>query len=196
MWKVLFPLAKWTQVDPKANVTFNLSRSYTSCAKLDLCVFFPIILWSRQLNTQCIYSTWRHLKFLLWSERALWPVKWQRGRGTEGRNASAMSAHVTGSDMTTTEPAFWQAPLEYCALQDGICPGCRTGLLPFPVSLTWLCMASSLEGFAVGGESSSLPGWETEASWCLFKKNKVWERIFVCIPRLPILWNNSKVRNI
>lgn len=115
MWKALFPLAKWTQVDPKANVTFNLSRSYTSCAKLDLCLFFPIILRSRQLNTQCIYSTWRHLKFLLWSERALWPVRWQRGRGTEGRNASAMSAHVTGSDMTTTEPAFWQAPLEYCA---------------------------------------------------------------------------------
>lgn len=52
MWKALLPLAKLTRADPKANVTFNLSCSYPSCAELDLCPFFPIVSVGGQLNTQ------------------------------------------------------------------------------------------------------------------------------------------------
>lgn len=78
-------------------------------------------------------------------------------------------------DVATAESGF----RELRASGDGICPGCTTAF----TSLTWPFMEVLLWEAGV----LSLPGGGAAPSWCLYEKNKVWERLSVCISALPIL---------
>lgn len=131
---MLLPLAKWTQVDSKAYVTFNLSRSYTCCAKLDLCLFFPVILGSGQLNMQCIYSAWRCLKFLLWSEPSA--LAWEEAEGwRDRRDELRLLCQLTWLGLTQPlQSAVRQVCLECCP--------CKIAALAFPHLLVLTMMAT------------------------------------------------------